>query len=317
MAWGNRSMWQQAPQRETRVVSRETEVSIPNLEALSIAGFLGVTLTGTLWWGRFWRADALAFLVALLVCVFWWFKGPDIASLLVRPRQTGVWWTDYLNLMGFVVTVELLPPACILAFWYAIVRHMLDYWYETMPFWSDAMLAFSVAFVAATAVVVWFHANNVWNPNWPAPRWYEDRDTPEPYTINREPVWLNGPRSQAARMLAGPAEEKEPPVIHQTCGVDNRDLKLFVELLPVKGLSKTGWVEDKGTQLATRRISQHAHWREMIEPLVRYGIVAELQPNVPTELMEEYVLPSGKPNVYGIKQRLGLEPVGVTIKNPD
>lgn len=300
-----RPMWQQAPQRETRTVSRETEVSIPNREALSIFAFLGICLTGILWWGRFWRSDVLAFLVALLVAILWWFKGPDVAAYLAKPPKTGSWWKDYISIVVFVLLVQFIPPVCVIGFWYAIVLHVLDYWYEEMPFWSDLLLGGSVGFAVATVALVWFHFNNIWNPNWPPPQWYEDRDAPGPSVVNREPVYMQTGPAQG-RQLSAPAAERDPPVVHKTCGVDDRDLREFVRLLPVRGLGQRGWTSGGGTQLATRKITQSSHWREFIVPLARFQVIEEPQGRgAPFRLKPDY-FKAGLPDPELILGQMGL-----------
>jgi len=177
-------MWR-GPQEEHRTVSTETEVRIPNLEAISICAFSAISTLGFLWWGRFyqlWFPPLLvgtgAFLGLLKKQVTMQGLGLGIPEVLPRNSRWRVgraFWKAVCFLTNSVIVPAMnrtAPGIASAAVSFYGMKEAMEYWFSEMPWWTDILLALSAGFATATAAVVYFHWNNIRNPAWPPPYWY-------------------------------------------------------------------------------------------------------------------------------------------------
>lgn len=186
-----RRMWR-GPQEEHRTVSKETEVAIPNLEALSICVFSALTMTGFLWWGRMWKLwfppllfGIGVFLVMLKERISMPRLGlgiPDVLPRQFNSRLARVLWRTlcfFVNSIILPIVNRGTPPIVVAIAMFFGAREMLSYWYNDVAWWADILMGISLGFTTGTAAVVYFHFKNIRDPAWPAPRWYISGESDE------------------------------------------------------------------------------------------------------------------------------------------
>lgn len=190
-------MWR-GPQEEHRTVSMETEVKIPNFEALSICAFSTISMMGFLCWGRYWKlwfppllVGTGAFLGLLKTQVTMQRLGLVIPEVLPRSskwRAGQIFWKVICFLMNSIIRPAMnrtAPGIVSAAVSFYGTKEALEYWVSEMPWWTDILLALSAGFALGTSAVVFFHWHNIRNPAWPPPYWYvagepEENETPVP-----------------------------------------------------------------------------------------------------------------------------------------
>lgn len=186
------------PQEEHRTVSKETEVAIPNLEALSICIFSAVSTVGFLWWGRYWKLwfppvllSVGIFLVMLKKQITLPRLGLGIRDVLLRESKgrTRQWiWGQLkwgMNSIILPTLNKMTPPTTVAIASFFGIQEALKYWYSELDFGADILMGLTAGFIIGTAAVTYYHWCNIRDPAWPSPRWYvsgeDDKDEPPDY----------------------------------------------------------------------------------------------------------------------------------------